>query len=60
MVEETDGLTNEDKRTVDARMGESLGPSGIRGLRSETRALVQELRMDDAAEKVKEPLPGDG
>ncbi|MDN5658033.1 DUF222 domain-containing protein [Brevibacterium sandarakinum] len=53
MVEETDGLTNEDKRTVDARMGESLGPSGIRGLRSETRALVQELRMDDAAEKVK-------
>ncbi|WP_346036149.1 HNH endonuclease [Brevibacterium picturae] len=53
MVEETDGLTNEDKRTVDARMGESLGPSGIRGLRSEARALVQELRMDDAAEKVK-------
>lgn len=53
LVDETEGLTNEDKRTVDARMGESLGPSGIRGLRSETRALVQELRMDDGAERVK-------
>lgn len=54
LVEETESLTNEDKRTVDARMGESLGPSGIRGLRSEARAMVQEMRMDDASAGVEQ------
>lgn len=52
LVDETQGLTNEDKRNVDGRMKESLGPSGIRDLRSETRTMVQEMRKDDAAERV--------
>lgn len=52
VVEETEGLSNEDKLTIDGRIGGSLGPSGIRALRSEARALVQELNMADAAEKV--------
>lgn len=52
VAEETEGLSNEDKLTIDGRIGESLEPSGVRGLRSEARALVQEMNMADAAEKV--------
>lgn len=51
MVDETAGLDGADRRTVDTRMKRSLGPSGLRSLRAEARALAAEMDAEAAAKR---------
>ncbi|AZT99855.1 MAG: DUF222 domain-containing protein [Brevibacterium linens] len=51
MVDETAVLVAADRRTVDTRMKRSLGPSGLRSLRAEVRALSAEMDAEAAAKR---------
>lgn len=53
MVDETACLPSADRRKVDTRMKSSMGPSGLRSLRTEARALAEEMNDEAAAERVK-------
>jgi hypothetical protein len=51
MVEETAVLGDADRRRVDSRMKRSLGPAGLRSLRTEARALSAEMDAEAAAKR---------
>ncbi|SMX85627.1 protein of unknown function (DUF222) [Brevibacterium sp. 239c] len=51
MADETATLTSADRRKVDTRMKMSMGPAGIRSLRTEARALAEEMNAETAAER---------
>ncbi|WP_235344954.1 DUF222 domain-containing protein [Brevibacterium sp. UCMA 11754] len=53
MVDETACLPSADRRKIDTRMKSSMGPSGLRSLRTEARALAEEMNDEAAAERVK-------
>ncbi|MCU4297326.1 HNH endonuclease [Brevibacterium permense] len=51
MVDETAVLAGADRRKVDTRMKRSLGPTGLRSLRAEVRALSAEMDAEAAAKR---------
>lgn len=51
MAEETAALPSADRRKVDTRMKMSMGPAGIRSLRTEARALAEEMNAEAAAQR---------
>lgn len=53
MVEETAVLQSADRRRVDTRMRNSMGPAGLRSLRMETRALSEEMDAQTVAERAR-------
>ena len=53
MADETATLPSADRRKVDTRMKTSLGPAGLRSLRTEARALAEEMNAEAAAERAR-------
>lgn len=53
MADETATLPSADRRKVDTRMKMSLGPAGLRSLRTEARALAEEMNAEAAADRAK-------
>ncbi|SMX75069.1 HNH endonuclease [Brevibacterium antiquum] len=51
MADETATLPSADRRKVDTRMKMSMGPAGLRSLRTEARALAEEMNAEAAAER---------
>ncbi|SDR97331.1 protein of unknown function [Brevibacterium sandarakinum] len=53
MADETATLPSADRGKVDTRMKTSMGPAGLRSLRTEARALAEEMNAEAAAERAK-------
>lgn len=53
MADETATLPSADRRKVDTRLKTSMGPAGLRSLRTEARALAEEMNAEAAAERTK-------
>lgn len=56
MADETATLPSADRRKVDTRMKMSMGPAGIRSLRTEARALAEEMNAEAAAERAERAI----
>lgn len=53
MADVTATLPTADRRKVDTRMKSSMEPAGLRSLRTEVRALAEEMNTETAAERTK-------
>lgn len=58
MVDETSTLDVVDRGKVDTRMKTSLGPVGLRSLRTEVRSLAMEMNAEVAAERAEKAIAG--